>query len=145
MSPSLFQFQSLFNDSAPVDSTVLTDATLIPIQINDELAVTTLGAIKTYVQSGGSSASMWEVISAPGTLQVNKSYVAMTNSAGMTVTLPAGIPVRSEPFAIHSRGGPVTIDPGSNYVIMGATGSLVLADGETVFLFHVVSGQLEIV
>lgn len=145
MSPSLFQFQSLFNDSVPLDSTALTDATLIPIQINDELAVTTLGAIKTYVQSGGSSASMWEVISAPGTLQVNKSYVAMTDSAGMTVTLPAGIPVRSEPFAIHSRGGPVTIDPGSNYVIMGATGSLVLADGETVFLFHVVSGQLEIV
>lgn len=146
MNPSQLQFQSLF-DGTPLESSELTDATLVPIQVGGDIKITTLGAIKAYAESGGGSGGQlpWEVISASGTITIGKSYVAMSSSSGLTITLPTGIPVRSAPFAIHSRGGPTTIDPGSNYVIMGATGSLVLADGETVFLFHVISGQLEII
>lgn len=77
-------------------------------------------------------------------LQPGMSYMVRTvPDITMQVSIPPSIPIRAA-FAIHSKGGELEIHLG-NFTIPRVDGSLILGDGETVYLLHDSVNHLEIV
>lgn len=142
---SEYLFESLFG-SSPIDTSSLNDNIKVGLMTDSGISVTTLGALKPYFASSGSGGDgmQWKSISASGTLEVGYSYIAKSSPSGLNLTIPTGIPVLSA-FAVHARGGKATLIGAPNYVIAGTDGSVIIDDGNTIYLLHDEAGHLEIV